>query len=73
MFTKTTIVLSLALVLGAASAAVAGPKDPLWPTATNSAAPTQERPVPANAYASLASVSNDFAPARISATWPHPH
>ena len=73
MPTKTMIALSLAVVIGAASAAVAGPKDPLWPTATNAGAPTQETQVPTNAYASVATVSSQTASARIPAMWPHPH
>src|SRR5271169_3545750 len=35
--------LSITVVIGVASAALAGPKDPAWPTTNKSGAPTQER------------------------------
>ena len=73
MFSK--IVLPLAIVIGAATAALAGPKDPLWPTAANRGVTTQERQIPADTYRSFASTSRYPAPvpARVPAMWAHPH
>jgi hypothetical protein len=71
MFSK--IVLSVAVVIGAASAALAGPKDPLWSTSGNRGATTQERQVPADPHTSFASTSRYSAPDQVPAMWAHPH
>jgi hypothetical protein len=60
-------------VIGAASAALAGPKDPLWSTSGNRGATTQERQVPADPHTSFASTSRYSAPDQVPAMWAHPH
>ena len=69
----TKIALSIAVVIGVASSALAGPKDPAWPTTSKSGGPAQERQVSASGYASFASASDRSAPARVPAMWAHPH
>jgi hypothetical protein len=69
MFSK--IVLPIVVVIGAATAALAGPKDPLWPTTANRGATTQERQIPADTYMTFASTSRYPAPAHVPAMWAH--
>jgi hypothetical protein len=71
MFAK--IAISLTVMLGTASAVLAGPKDPLWPiTLTANAASRLERQIPASPYATFASAPGFAAPTPAPAMWAHP-